>query len=65
MRTFTSSLEHVNLAAIEKSTVHTSVSGPRRSRWLGRAVVALILGPFVAGIANSVINSPGDTTTKC
>ena len=51
MSSFTSSLEHVNFVTTEQAPVHTSESGPRRSPWLGRAVVALILGPFVAGIA--------------
>jgi hypothetical protein len=64
MSAFMSSLEHVNLNATEKATVHRSVSGPRRSRWLGRAVVALILGPFIVGIASAIIDSVRETQRK-
>jgi hypothetical protein len=64
MSSFTSLSEEVHFIEIDPAPAHTAVSRPRTPRWLGRATVALVVGPFVVGIASGILDSVRETQRK-
>ena len=64
MSSFTSLSEEIHFIETEQAPAQRAVSRPRTPRWLGRAVVALAVGPFVVGIASGIIDSVRETQRK-
>jgi len=64
MSSITSRSDGIYFIETDQAPAQRSVSSPRTARWLRRAVVALVVGPFVVGIASGVINSVRETQRK-
>jgi Protein of unknown function (DUF1559) len=64
MSSFTSRSEDIHFIETEQAPAHTSLNHSRTARWLGRTTVALVIGPFVMGIATGVVNSISETQRK-